>query len=139
MGTAPAPTAGWPRPARRFEWMHVLTWNCAGRVQSVGRQAQALAERPGDVVALQEIRATALGAWETELAALGYPHVAATLPAEGVRRARDRRLGVLGASRPPIELCPPLDVPWPERHLAVRAQLDGVVVELHNLHAPLSG
>jgi exonuclease III len=116
----------------------VLTWNVAGRVRSVAEQAEMLAGQSAAVVALQEIRATALAAWEAELSRLGYPHVVATLPADGARRPPERRLGVLVASMEPIDLCPAAEVPWPERYLVVRTLLDGQVIELHNLHAPIS-
>lgn len=116
----------------------VLTWNVAGRVRSVAEQARALADRPADVVALQEVRATALPAWEIELAALGYPHVVAALPAGGAPRTPERRLGVLLASREPIAPIHTPAVPWPERYLAARTEADGRPVEIHNLHAPLS-
>jgi endonuclease/exonuclease/phosphatase family metal-dependent hydrolase len=116
----------------------VLTWNVAGRVRDVAAQAAVLADRPSAVVALQEVRASALPAWEAELVRLGYPHVAATLPSGGAARPPERRLGVLLAGRRPIEPCAMAEVPWPERYLAVRTELDGVVVELHNLHAPIS-
>ena len=117
----------------------ILTWNVAGRVRDVAAQARVLADRPADVLALQEIRATAAAAWEAELARLGFAHVALTLPADTPRRPADRRLGVLVASRAPLTVCPPLDLPWPERHLAARTVLsDGTAVEVHSLHAPLS-
>jgi exonuclease III len=116
----------------------VLTWNVAGRVRSVAEQAAALAERPCSVVALQEIRATAIAAWETELVRLGYPHVVATLPAGGAPRPPERRLGVLVASTAPIELGAAAGVPWPERYLVVRTLLDGQIAEIHNLHSPIS-
>jgi endonuclease/exonuclease/phosphatase family metal-dependent hydrolase len=116
----------------------VLTWNVAGRVRSVAAQADALAARPAAIVALQEVRATALAAWEERLAALGYPHVLATLPPGGPQRPVERRLGVLIASRAPVEACPMPGLPWPERYLVARTLLDGAVVELHNLHAPIS-
>jgi endonuclease/exonuclease/phosphatase family metal-dependent hydrolase len=116
----------------------VLTWNVAGRVAGVAEQARVIDSRPVDVLALQEVRASAVAAWEAELEALGYSHRAFTLPADGPSRPPDRRLGVLIASRQPIETCPPLDVPWPERYLAVRTLLDGAHVEVHSLHAPLS-
>jgi endonuclease/exonuclease/phosphatase family metal-dependent hydrolase len=116
----------------------VLSWNVAGRVRSVSEQAAALAECPADIVALQEIRATAAAAWEDELRALGFEHVAVTLPAGGAQRPPERRLGVLVASRSPLELGPELGIPWPERHLAVLTDIDGVTTEIHNLHAPIS-
>jgi exonuclease III len=116
----------------------VLSWNVAGRVRSVAAQADALAQRPVDVVALQEVRASAAAAWRDALVAQGYPHVVLTLPAGGEARPPHRRLGVLVAAREPLELLPPLELPWPERHVAVRTQLDGARVELHDLHAPIS-
>jgi exonuclease III len=116
----------------------VVSWNVAGRVRSVPEQASALAQRPADLVALQEVRATALAAWRSELEALGFEHVVATL-GDLAPREPERRLGVLVASRTPLEPLAPLDaLPWPERHLAVRATLDGAPVELHDLHAPIS-
>jgi len=126
------------RRDRRLSVGSVLSWNVAGRVRSVPAQAAALARRPVDVVALQEVRASALAAWEAELAGLGYEHVAATLAADSRPAGPERRLGVLIASRRPLAPLPPLDLPWPERHLAVRTTLAGVEVEIHDLHAPIS-
>jgi endonuclease/exonuclease/phosphatase family metal-dependent hydrolase len=116
----------------------VLTWNVAGRVRSVAAQANAVATCPADIVALQEVRATARAAWEEHLAALGYLHVLATLPPGGAQRPAERRLGVLIAGRAPLQACPMPELPWPERYLVARTLLDGAVVELHNLHAPIS-
>jgi exonuclease III len=116
----------------------VLTWNVAGRVRRVADQARAVATRPADVLALQEVRASALATWHGELELLGYRHRASTLPADGMSRPPDRRLGVLIASRRPIEVCAPLDLPWAERHLAVRTLVEDDLVEVHTLHAPLS-
>lgn len=116
----------------------VVSWNVAGRVRSVAAQAAALAGCHADIVALQEVRASARSAWERELLALGYEHVVATLPVDHVPAGPERRLGVLIASHRPLEPLPPLELPWPERHLAVRTDLDDVTVELHDLHAPIS-
>lgn len=116
----------------------VVSWNVAGRVRSVPAQAAALAQRPADLVALQEVRASAFASWRAALEALGFAHVAATLTAVAPR-APERRLGVLVAARTPLEPLPPLPgVPWGERHLAVRVALDGDPVELHVLHVPIS-
>jgi exonuclease III len=114
--------------------VRVLTWNVQGRVRSVAEQARALAGNPADVVALQEVRASAHDAWRRELAALGYPHVLATLPPGGGARPAERRLGVLVASRSAVELREPVPVPWPERYLVART----AGVEVHDLHAPIS-
>jgi exonuclease III len=120
----------------------VLTWNVAGRVRTVDRQAAAIASEPADLVALQEIRLTSLAAWRAELAALGYRHVATSLDAHpaDLKPAPDRRLGVLIASRDaPLEVLEPPEVPWPERLLGVRTTVAGVEAEVWNLHSPLSG
>src|SRR4051794_41898271 len=90
----------------------ILSWNVAGRVRGVTEQAAALAERPADVVALQEIRATALEAWRRELEALGYCHVLASDPPG---TAPDRRLGVLIAAREPLDAVPAPPLPLPHR------------------------
>jgi exonuclease III len=114
----------------------LVTWNVAGRVSSVADQAAALAERPVDVVCLQEVRATAAAAWRELLAAQGYTHAIATLEPGDVSRATppERRLGVLTAARTPLVRLAAPQLPWPERHLA--ADVGGIAV--HNLHAPIS-
>jgi exonuclease III len=118
----------------------VLSWNVQGRVRTVEAQAAALADQPADVVALQEVRITSMAAWRAALRALGHEHVVTTLDAHDprVRLAPDRRLGVLLASRQPIELLPGPEVPWHERLLTARVQVDGARAELCNLHSPIS-
>jgi exonuclease III len=110
----------------------VLSWNVAGRVRSVAAQAAALAARRADVVALQEVRATALEAWRAELTRLGYVHLHHTpTPTPALP---ERRLGVLVAARRPLSPLPSPAIPWPERHAAARTALG----EVHVLHAPIS-
>ncbi len=111
----------------------VVSWNVAGRVRTVPEQAAALAGRRADVVALQEVRASALEAWRDALGAQGYPHVhvSPTPPGGGPLR----RLGVLLAARAPLAPLPGVPgVPWPERHAAAMTTLG----EVHVLHAPIS-
>jgi len=112
--------------------VRLITWNVTGRVRGVPEQAAALAQRPADVVALQEVRATALVAWREALAALGFGHLAVS---EAPGGSPERRLGVLVASRAPLIPLPSPPLPWPERHAA--AFVDGVG-EVHSLHAPIS-
>jgi endonuclease/exonuclease/phosphatase family metal-dependent hydrolase len=114
--------------------VRVLTWNVAGRVRSVPEQAAVLPAVAADVVALQEVRATALPAWERALRAQGHEHVVCSLPVAGAPTGPERRLGVLVASREPVVRRPAAAVPWPERYLV--AEVAGV--ELHVLHAPIS-
>ena len=119
----------------------VLSWNVAGRVRSVPQQATALADQEADLVALQEVRVTSIGAWRTALGALGFEHVLTTLDTHDplVRLAPDRRLGVLLASRgAAIEPLPGPDVPWPERVLVARTNVAGKTADICNLHSPIS-
>jgi exonuclease III len=111
----------------------VLTWNVAGRVSRAQEQVAALAEQPADVVALQEIRLASVETWRRGLLQLGFENLLISLP-EARPLGPDRRLGVLIASRTPLEPVEPPPVPWPERLLAAA----GGEFELWNLHAPLS-
>jgi endonuclease/exonuclease/phosphatase family metal-dependent hydrolase len=114
----------------------LLSWNAAGRVgANQERQIAALAAQPFDVLCLQEVTPTTRGRWEEALGALEM-HVAVSDWAAEPRGSR--RLAVLVAARAPVQALPALDVPWPERHLAVRTAIDGVEAEVHTLHAPLS-
>jgi exonuclease III len=113
----------------------VLSWNVAGRVRSVGAQADALATREADVVALQEVRASAHAAWRDALAALGLVHQHYSAPPAG--GTAERRLGVLLAARTPLTPLEGIDgLPWPERYAAARVDEHGFAV--HALHAPIS-
>jgi exonuclease III len=118
----------------------VLSWNVAGRVRSVPLQAVALADQPADVVALQEVRVTSIGAWRTALRALGFEHVLTTLDQHDprVRLEPDRRLGVLLAARERLHPQAGPQVPWPERLLIARVEFAGTTVEICNLHSPMS-
>jgi exonuclease III len=118
----------------------LVSWNVAGRVRTVEAQAAALAERPADLIALQEVRITSLETWRSALKALGYEHVRSTLDDRDPLEPQppDRRLGVLLAGREPIDPIDAPEVPWPERLLAARAWIDPRPVEVYNLHAPIS-
>lgn len=118
--------------------LSLLTWNVAGRVRSVPAQQAALAAVPADVVALQEVRATAVDAWLAALGALGYDHVLATLAAGAPDPDPVRRLGVLIAARHPLLRAPAPELPWPERHLAAIVQAPDGPVEVRCVHAPIS-
>jgi exonuclease III len=113
----------------------VLSWNVAGRVRSVPEQAAALAAREADVVVLQEVRASAHGAWRDALAALGLGHQHYSAPP--FRGSAERRLGVLIAARSPLQPLAGIDgLPWPERHAA--AHVPALGFDVHGLHAPIS-
>ena len=114
----------------------VLTWNVAGRVgPNQERQIAALAERTFDVLCLQEVTPSTRARWVEALAARGLHVAVSDWP---VDPRGSRRFAVLVASRAPVQPVDGPDLPWSERHLAVRTTLDGTEVEVHTLHAPLS-
>jgi exodeoxyribonuclease III len=122
--------------------VQILSWNVAGRVRSVADQAAAVAaQADADVVALQEVRASAHPAWRDALAAAGWVHQHYSAPPH--RGTPERRLGVLIAARAAIEPLPGIDgLPWPERYAGVRlADPDDAAagtIDVHALHAPIS-
>lgn len=111
----------------------MLTWNVAGRVRRLPEQAQVVGAVGADVVALQEVTARTLPLWRAALAEAGLPHVVAALDDPPAAPGR-RLLGVLTASREPLERRPGPDVPWPERVLCCGAG----EVEVVNLHSPIA-
>jgi exonuclease III len=112
----------------------VLTWNVAGRVKGVAAQIDAvLAAGPWDLVCIQEVTPTTVEAWTAALGDHGLRVAASPWTVEPVG---SRRLAVLIASRSPVDAVVPVpELPWPERHLGVRTR----GIEVHTLHAPLSG
>ncbi|HEU4974280.1 MAG TPA: endonuclease/exonuclease/phosphatase family protein [Baekduia sp.] len=113
----------------------LLSWNVAGRVRSAPDQAAVASGFGADVLALQEVRASALPTWREALASAGYAHVHAACLPDGGRGAPERRLGVLLAAREPLEPLGGPAVPWPERHACAMTTAFG---EVHVLHAPIS-
>jgi exonuclease III len=115
--------------------MRILSWNVAGRVRSVAEQAAEVVGFGADVVALQEVRASARDAWGAALAGGGWASQHYSAPPPG--GTAERRLGVLLAARDALEPLPGIDgLPWPERYAAAR--LPGHRLEVHALHAPIS-
>jgi endonuclease/exonuclease/phosphatase family metal-dependent hydrolase len=118
--------------------VELMTWNVAGRVRAVADQSAAIAAVAPDLVALQEVRATAVAAWTAALGEAGYAHVLTSLPAGVAAPDRARRLGVLIAARTALTPGGALDLPWPERHLLARATTAIGPLTLLNVHAPIS-
>jgi exonuclease III len=87
----------------------------------LAKQAESIAARTPDAVALQEITATTLPVWRVALAEAGLAHVESSLDAAPATRAPagPRRTGVLLAARAPIEHAQTTpEVPWPETVLS---------------------
>ena len=119
--------------------MRLISWNvnksAAARIR---RQAAAIGERRPDLVALQEVRASTVGVWREELAAVGLAHVVCSLEwaAEaGVDRRRSGG-GVLIASRWSLSPLPSLGIPWPERVLAGKVEHPAGGFELYVAYVP---
>src|SRR5829696_7307232 len=109
----------------------LVSWNVAGRRTRLDEQADRVLELEPDIVCLQEVTPVTAESWLERLANAGLSGVLAPLPAA---REGSRPLGVLTASRDPVELVPVADVPWAERVLAVRAG----PLEVLNVHSPMS-
>lgn len=120
--------------------MRLLSWNVAGRVGSIRQQAEALASRAPDVVALQEITTTTAELWPPLLHALGLLHTATSwdLPPPEECSAPPPKVGVLIASRWALSVIPSTEfcVPWPQ--CIASAVLHGPfgLCEVHTIHVP---
>ena len=115
--------------------MRLLTWNVAGRVSRLREQAAAVAGVAADVVALQEVSPRTLPLWREALAGAGFAACEAAIDQLRSDVKGRRLLGVLTASREPLDrLPPPPQLPWPERVLCCRLG----DVELLNVHSPIA-
>ena len=113
----------------------MLSWNVAGRVALQEEQIEAVLGRGADVVCLQEVTPRTAPRWVEALAGAGFSAELGPWPVEprGLRR-----LAVLTAAQAGLRPLPAPPLPWQERHLACMVRLDGIDVELRNVHAPLS-
>jgi endonuclease/exonuclease/phosphatase family metal-dependent hydrolase len=113
----------------------VLSWNVAGRVALQEEQIDAVLGHGPDVVCLQEVTPRTAPRWVEALSEGRYEVALSPWPVEprGLRR-----LAVLVAARVTPRPLPDPPLPWPERHLACMVVLDGMEVEVRNVHAPLS-
>jgi exonuclease III len=113
----------------------VLSWNVAGRVALQEEQMEAVLGHGADVICLQEATPRTAPRWAEALAEGGYGVQLGRWPADpkGLRR-----LAVLTAAKGAPAVVPSPVLPWPERHLACMVSFDGMQVEIHNVHAPLS-
>lgn len=112
----------------------LLCWNVAGRVARMEHQQQRIVELAPDLICLQEIRAGTLEAWTRRLAQSGWGFALAADPRAALAAGRSRPLFTFTAARVPLEPTELMDLPWPERALAVRVE----GLELLNVHSPTS-
>lgn len=111
--------------------MQLLTWNVAGRVANLDRQAAAVDRFESDLVCLQEVRPSTLPRWRTACERMGLGHVIDSAELRG-----GRQLFCLTASRWELTALPAVPGPYPERVLSVVAETPSGQLELHNAHIP---
>jgi exonuclease III len=109
----------------------LLSWNVAGRRGVLDRQLAAVGRREADLVCLQEVRPSTVGAWREALTADGLDHAL-----DSSRFANRRRLFNLTASRWPLDELAPIGAPQPERVLSALVDSPLGLIELHNAHVP---
>jgi exodeoxyribonuclease III len=110
----------------------LVSWNVARRVKSLEAQFANVLALGADLICLQEITVTTLPVWEALLSRAGYS-VQHASPDNAPAPARS--LMVLTACREALSTIAIVDVPFPERVLAVRL-CDGT--EVVNVHSPIS-
>ncbi len=118
---------------------NLISWNVAGRVKKLPMQANGLAEHEPHVIALQEVTATTIPLWRSELEAREYQIITSfDLASDRESLVGGRKYCVLTASRWPMEALPPtdFDLPWPERVLSVIVHSPWGEIECHNVHLP---
>ncbi|MEA2210530.1 MAG: hypothetical protein QOF83_478 [Solirubrobacteraceae bacterium] len=138
--------------------MRLITWNVARRTSRLAEQAQALATRSPDVVALQEVTRGTGPLWTRAFELLGLPYVRSgfacgSSPGSGSgsgsgSRSGSAGTGLPGAGRPPAmwvmlasrtpvsDPTVTLDVPRPESAVGARVESDLGPVEVHCVHVP---
>jgi endonuclease/exonuclease/phosphatase family metal-dependent hydrolase len=79
--------------------LRLITWNVARRVETLPAQAAAIARREPDIVALQDVTARTLRAWQVAFATLDLPHVECTLRGADREDVRRERRSVEGSAR----------------------------------------
>ena len=118
--------------------MKIISWNLNGRVRCVADQLRALHRRSPDVVAVQEVRESTLSNLQAGFARFGLVHCADSLEGANPRRkpAGPRRIGVMVASRWPLEVLSAPPIQWQERLLSVRVSMPRAHAEVHTTHVP---
>ncbi len=111
--------------------MKLVSWNVAGRVVKLERQAAALERQQPDLVCLQEVRPSTLQPWRAACAQMGLAHFAESSAVMG-----KRRLLCATASRWPLRALAAVGAPYPERVVSVVVETPAGELELHNTHVP---
>lgn len=121
------------------ESIRLISWNVAGRVGKLPRQVEGLMDHLPDVVALQEVTATTVPLWRSELEDRQYNVMTSFDLAENHSElVGGRKYGVLLASRWPVQALAPTEfpIPWPERVVSAIVDTPWEEIECHNAHLP---
>lgn len=116
--------------------MRLISWNVAARIKALPRQAEYVASRSPDLVALQEVTPNSAARWREALDDLGLVHVRVRAGAAGEPVFRQR--GVLIASRFPLVPIPDREIcaAWPEKAASVEVVASGGRFDLHAVYTP---
>ncbi len=121
------------------EGMKLISWNVARRVKRLPEQVHGLMLHEPQLVNLQEVTATTLPLWRSELENRQY-HVLSSfdLAEDHSQFVGGRKHGVLLASKWPLRALPPSEfpVPWPERIVSALVDSPWGEIECHNAHLP---
>jgi exonuclease III len=118
----------------------LLSWNVAGRVNSLPRQVESIKEVDPEIIALQEVTPRTEPMFCSYLSQAGYEFILTSFqladPSE--ERKGARLYGELTASRFPLTPLPPADfqIEWRERVLSAVVESPLGPIELHNAHIP---
>jgi exonuclease III len=113
--------------------LRLISWNIGGRVKVNPQQMEKLNERGPDLLALQEVRFSALNHIKPRLADMELPHF---VESAHIAAKHDRSYGVLIASRWPLQEMHFTDVnaPFPERLISALVDTPWGPIELHTVH-----
>ena len=117
----------------RRDTLRLISWNVGGRVKKNPDQAEALAKRRPDVIALQEVRLNALANFQDLFPAMNLPHI---IESVHLAAEHDRVYGELIACRWPMKriLAADAETPYPERMLSVEVNSPWGEIGLHTVH-----
>jgi exonuclease III len=117
--------------------LRLITWNVARRTTRLAEQAQALAARSPDVVALQEVTRRTEPLWTRAFELLGLSHMRSGFTGSSGSLGRPPAMWVMLASRTPVgDPVVRLEVPRPESAVGARVESELGPVEIHCVHVP---
>jgi endonuclease/exonuclease/phosphatase family metal-dependent hydrolase len=117
----------------------LFSWNIRqGGGKRIEKQVEVIDIVSPDVIALQEMTIGSIGKYRAELNNLGFKYSVDTfqLSTNQIKLIGPRRYGLLIASKWPLNVLKPLDIPWEERVLGAEIDSPFGVIEVYNTHIP---